>query len=289
MAREPSRYGSLVRYTLQTMLKTILTPLFKKLPDSQKKIVIYYYKLARYAGKNIRGAVLRRSLGSKKIGRLEDFEQRFDSQNGEDGMLAATFRKIGTTDKYCVEFGIHPDEGNSVYLAKHGWQCLWMDGKGDGARVKKEIITADNINALFEKYSVPEEFDLLSIDIDSNDYWVWKALGGYRPRVVVIEYNASVPPTESKTVAYDPALTWDGTNYFGASLLALQKLGAEKGWTLVATDTTGTNAFFIRNDLVAEHFEVRSTEDIYTPPAYGAIENGRHIGHPRSSRSMVSV
>ena len=101
------------------------------------------------------------------------------------------------------------------------------------SNIKKEKVDASNINFLLAKYSVPREFDLLSIDIDSNDYYVWKALEGYSPRIVVIEYNASFPPTESKTIKYDPNFVWDGTNYYGASLLALKKLGQSKGYILI--------------------------------------------------------
>ncbi|KAK3582500.1 hypothetical protein CHS0354_024047 [Potamilus streckersoni] len=164
-----------------------------------------------------------------------------------------------------------------------------MDGNGDGEIIKKEFITAENINSLFNKYNVPKEFDLLSIDIDSTDYWIWKAIEGYIPRVVIIEYNASFPPTESKVVKYDPNLLWDNSNYFGASLLAYEKLGKEKGYTLIACDKTGTNAFFIRSELIKNHFVVKPIGEVYRPPMYGEIINGAHIGHPPSSKSMMSV
>jgi hypothetical protein len=281
------------------MSKKFLLEAFSRLPGRLQGIIIYWYKLFRFLPRNIKAGVLTLLLGDRKITDLNAFEQRYYSQNGEDGILKILFRRIGTTNKHCVEFGISPrwglryrsraTEGNSVYLSKNGWKCLWMDGKGDGTRVKKEIITAENINTLFKKYDVPAEFDLLSIDIDSNDYWVWKAIEGYSPRIVVVEYNASVPPTESKSVAYDPLLQWDGTNYFGASLLAFQRLGAARGYTLLVCDESGTNAFFIRNDLLKDDFDVKDIRDIYKPPAYGHIVEGRHIGHPASTRSMMPV
>jgi hypothetical protein len=164
-----------------------------------------------------------------------------------------------------------------------------MDGNGNGNNIKKEYVTAENINQLFDKYNVPRKFDLLCIDIDSNDYWVWKAINGYFPRVVVTEYNASIPSTESKTVKYDPNMHYDGTDYFGASLLALMKLGKSKGYTLIGCDNTGTNAFFIRNDLIKNNFEIKNIEEIYKQPGYGKIVNGKHIGHPKSNKPMISV
>jgi hypothetical protein len=101
---------------------------------------------------------------------------------------------------------------------------------------------------------------------------------------VVIEYNASVQPTESRTIAYDPAFRWSGTDYFGASLLALAKLGQEKDYTLVGCDSSGTNAFFVDATL-ATHFIRHDVRTLYRPPAYG---DGR--GHPHDpSRTMMAV
>src|SRR5882724_12407449 len=214
----------------------------------------------------------------KPLADLTRFEQKVYSENGEDGMLWAIFRKIGTTNRFCVEFGAADGYAcNTGYLTgEHGWDFLRMDAcEGAPPDVKKEFVTAENINDLFRKYDVPQEFDLLSIDIDYNDYWVWKAITGYRPRVVVIEYNASVAPAESRAVEYDPDAHGDGTNYFGASLLAMSNLGREKGYALVGCNSTGVNAFFVREDLVKGNFDVRPLEALYRPPAYGQRVNGK--------------
>lgn len=154
--------------------------------------------------------------------------------------------------------------------------------------IKIEKVTEENIQQLFHKYNVPKNFDLLSIDIDYNDYWVWKAITDYVPRVVVIEYNSSIPPTESKVVPYDPNASWDGTNYFGASLLALRNLGLSKGYTLVGCESRGVNAFFCKRDLV-EGIKIKDIEYLYRPPKYGQIINGVHIGHPPSSKKMIEI
>ena len=154
--------------------------------------------------------------------------------------------------------------------------------------IKSEKVTAENIQNLFKKYSVPKIFDLLSIDIDYNDYWVWKAIEDYVPRVVIIEFNSSIPPDESRVVPYDPDSKWDGTNYFGASLLALKNLGLEKGYTLVGCDNNGVNAFFCKSDLISE-FKIKDFHDLYRPPQYGEIINGAHIGHPPSNKKMINI
>ena len=134
-----------------------------------------------------------------------------------------------------------------------------------------------------------KEFDLLSIDIDFNDYFVWKAIKDYNPRVVIIEYNSSIPPTESKVIKYEANRRWDHTNYFGASLLALTTLGKTKGYTLVACDNRGVNAFFIRDELILNQFEVKNVQDIYRAPKYGVKINGKYIGHPPSKESMIAI
>jgi hypothetical protein len=249
----------------------------------------YYNKLRRYFIKNLRSVFARTFMAKKMITDFNSFEQRFYSQNGEDGILRILFDKINTTNRFCVEFGIHSNEGNTIYLKKQNWNCLWMDGNGDGIRAKKEFITAQNINSLFAKYDVPNEFDLLSIDIDTNDYWVWDAIKDYSPRVVVIEYNSSVPPTESKSTSYDPAARWDGTDYFGASLLALKRLGDSKGYSLVTCDRSGVNAFFVRNDLVKDHFKIDAIEKVFRPPGFGKKVSGRRIGHPPGNRTLIQV
>ncbi len=214
---------------------------------------------------------MRKLVGSE----FEAHESRTFSQNGEDGVLAHIFDVLGTTTKFFVEFGVGADgrERNTRLLEEqHGWQGLLMDsGASDrSSHIRKEKITAENINDLFVKYDVPGAFDLLSIDIDGNDYWVWKAIGlRYRPRVLVMEYNASVPPPRSATIEYDPGFRWNGTDYFGASLTALERLSRRKGYALVYCERRGVNAFFVQRDLLSPSWE-RPVEEIYREPGYGA-------------------
>jgi len=242
-------------------------------------------------------------------------EKKIYSQNGEDGIIEFIFSRIGTTNKFFIEFGVGDGyQCNTRYLVqKKRWSGLMMDAgvyekeKKNlkkirnkayeffkqkiltfNPEIKKEVVTAENIQSLFKKYHIPTYFDLLSIDIDGNDYWVWKAITDYHPRVVVIEYNASYPPNQSKVVKYDPNRYWDGTNYFGASLLALVKLGTSKGYTLVGCENMGVNAFFCKNELIQE-ITVKNIQDLYKPPNYGKIVNGVHVGHQPSNKKMIEI
>ena len=191
---------------------------------------------------------------------LAGHELKVFSQNGEDGVLAEIFARIGTESRWFVEFGIVAGlEGNSVLLADvHGWQGLFMEGSDElhaqlaykyaGSQkviTRHALVTAENVDDLMDGAGVPESFDLLSIDVDGNDYWIWQAVSAHRPRVVVCEYNGSIDPTSPLTQPYAPDERWDGTEYFGASLAALTDLGRVKGYTLVHTDLTGTNGFFV--------------------------------------------
>lgn len=204
------------------------------------------------------------------------------SQNQEDGMIAEVFRRIGTASRSFIEFGIEDGlECNSTFLLLQGWSGAWIEGSADSAdcarrafasypvQVLNQIVTATNADALITELAGNQQLDFLSIDTDTLDYWLWQAIKTVKPRLVVIEYNATWPPSVRKTVANDPNMVWDGTNFMGASLGALEALGREKGYSLVGCSLAGVNAFFVRDDLVDDRFCAPFTaENHYEPPRY---------------------
>jgi hypothetical protein len=114
------------------------------------------------------------------------------------------------------------------------------------------FVTRENACELFSQAGIPQEFDLLSIDIDGNDYWVWEALAAhYRPRVVVIEINPAYPPPRRWVMEYNPTHAWRFDNYFGASLESMNALGKRLGYRLIGMESAGVNAFFVREDQLA--------------------------------------
>lgn len=221
---------------------------------------------------------------------LRNFEKKIFSQNGEDGIIEEIFDRIGTTNKCFVEFGVeNGKECNTRYLLeKKGWSGLWIDGSDANGRSARSyfknfnlkfltsFITAENIESLFQSENTPGEMDILSIDIDGNDFWVWKNITNYRPRLLVIEYNASYPPPTKWVMPYKSDHQFDGTRNFGASLLSLVELGKEKGYTLIVCDKNGVNAFFLRDDLVSDKFLIENTDYFYSAPKYGYF-----FGHPK--------
>lgn len=188
---------------------------------------------------------------------LSLYEKRFISQNGEDGVLQKIFDLIGTTNKYYVEFGAgqgHFCSNTKYFREKYGWNGLLLEGscqENPSINLHKEFITAENICDLFKKYNVPQEFDFISIDIDRNDFYVWKALSPYyKPRVVIIEFNSLFNSNEDKVIKYDSQAMWDASEYSGASILALFNLGRKLGYSLVHQESNAINLFFIRDDVI---------------------------------------
>lgn len=234
--------------------------------------------------------------------KLNRHEHQVYSQNGEDGIIEEILNRIGTTNRYFVEFGVGDGlENNTAYLLTQDWAGYWIDGNPQYVKyiqekfrwmvekksliVKRAIVTAAEIENIFREGSVPEEFDVLSIDIDGNDYWIWKAIQGYHPRVVVIEYNALYPAHLQWIQKYDAGRKWDSTSYFGVSLKSLELLGVKKGYKLVGCNFTGVNAFFVRKDLVGDKFhEPFTAENHYEPPRYYLK---RSVGQKRNFGEFV--
>lgn len=198
---------------------------------------------------------------------LNKYQTKTLSQWGQDGVLDKIFELIGTTNKYFVEFGSSGNDsgmGNTAQLRKKGFDGLLMDGSErpynqdvDGKKydVKIEFVSSSNINQLFAKYNVPEEFDFLSIDIDGQDFHVWNAINEkYKPRVVAIEMNYHIEPGLDKVMIKYDYYQWDCSQFCGASVTALKKLGNKKGYSLVATCMS--DAIFVRNDLLCKDNEM---------------------------------
>ncbi len=273
-------------------MNELLKKFYYILPANYREIIRKLFRRYSYFVGQIMFTVIFPLMQDRRIQDFNAFEQRMYSQNGEDGIIKIILYKIGVTNKFCVEFGVGDgEECNTRYLIeKEGWSYLHMDGNENlksFSDIKREFITAENINLLFEKYHVPKEFDLLSLDLDYNTYWVWKAIRGYMPRMIVIEYNSSINVDENKVVPYDPAGVWDETQYFGASLLALVNLGNLKGYTLVYCDKKGVNAFFVRKDLLGNHFQIKDIKDIYKPPMYGKKVDGKY-GHKPTNKTFIT-
>jgi len=227
--------------------------------------------------------------------RLLRYGAKAYSQNDEDGIIAEIFRRIGTSSRTFVEIGAGDGlENNTVALLLQGWRGAWIDSDtakvarakstlrsyiaAGELRIEQAFVTRENANAILQRNTPDAEPDLLAIDLDGNDYYVWDAVQAISPRVVVVEYNASWFPPMSLAVTYQERFQWKQNTYFGASLKALELLAERKGYHLVGCCFAGTNAFFVRADLRGSHFaEPYTAENHYEPPRYWMA---RTAGHP---------
>ena len=220
--------------------------------------------------------------------RLPRFGFKAYSQNEEDGIIQEIFRRIGTANKTFVEIGVSSGlESNTLYLLLQGWRGLWIEGspefvdltnqKFDFAlnngtlKVKHAWVQRENINPLIaERQEGSEDLDLLSLDIDGNDYHVLEAMDLLNARVVIVEYNPKYQPPVKWVMKYNPNHSYDGSSdYLGASLKSFEILLSAKGYKLVGCNLLGINAFFVRADLVKNHFlDDCSAENHYEPERF---------------------
>jgi len=199
---------------------------------------------------------------------VRDAGFRVYSQVDEDGILLYIFSLIGTRTKRCIELAFgSPYEANTTnLLCNWGWQGLLIEADEakvrhateyfsrhpdtwyDPPKVVSSWVTKENVNAILAEHDFTGEIDLLSLDVDGNDWWFWKELEVVRPRVVVVEYNNLWDSERAVTVPYQADAAYDPrepTLHLGASLLAFVKLGREKGYRLVGSNRFDYNAFFV--------------------------------------------
>lgn len=192
--------------------------------------------------------------------RLLDFARNVHSQTGEDGVLEKVLQVIGNQDRWCVEFGAWDGEhlSNTRHLiVNKGYHGVLIEADPERfenlqkncADLHRTTLlnrlvgfnASDGLDAILQHTGIPKDFDLLSIDIDGNDYHVWAGVSDYKPKVVCIEYNPTIPNE------IDFVQPPDLNVCQGASLAALCRLAAIKGYELVAV--TMLNAIFVRTDL----------------------------------------
>ncbi len=210
------------------------------------------------------------------------------SQFEEDGILLYIFSIVGTANKKVVEIcagdGIECMSANLIL--NHGWQALLMDGNAglvDRGRqfyakhpltylsppvFKHTWITAENVNVLVTESGFSGQIDLLSFDVDGNDYWILKALNAVEPRVIICETHGIVPPDLALTMPYTPDFDLSKQpagqrEFHSASLLAMKKLCAEKGYRFIGTNALGFNAIFMRNDIGQDYFPEISAPSVH--------------------------
>ena len=217
---------------------------------------------------------------------LSQYANNVTSQFGEDGIIAEIIKTIGDDiAKYCVEFGAW--DGNHLsntwsLMNDHGWGVCYIESdrrryldlkqrhsQNSKVTAIKALVTDSSVpntslSVLLRKAGVPERIGVVSIDIDGNDYHVWRDFQGFTVDVVVIEYNYTIPPD----VEY---VDEGGKAFMGSSALALVNLAKSKGYRLVAC--TIANCIFVRN----EHY-----------PKFNIADNSVEVLMPREGLTFVA-
>ena len=212
---------------------------------------------------------------SKQSTNIQDFEFKIFSQWGEDGIIQKLIQSIEIKNKTFIEFGVETfAEANCRFLMmKDNWAGHVIDGSKENINkirtshyfwkyqltARAAFITAENVNELLAESGFDRDIGILSIDIDGVDYWLLKALNYYKPRILILEYNAVFGGQRKISVPYDALFnrtTKHSSNlYFGASLAAMTELAVELGYRFVGTTSSGVNAFYVRGDLLCDVLE----------------------------------
>jgi len=227
--------------------------------------------------------------------RLLRHGRKIYSQSDEDGIIDEIFKRIGTESRRFIEIGAGDGlENNTLWLLRQGWSGTWVEGSpelgrqmstkfasviGNGRlKLITEFVTRESASRLAKAGSF-SDVDLFSLDIDGNDYHIMTAIETLNARVIVVEYNAKFPPPYRFAMKYDENSRWDLTDNFGASLAAWDELLQTKGYSLVGCNISGSNAFFVRTDLLNGKFcEPLTPENHYEPARYWLI-SGFVSGH----------
>jgi len=237
---------------------------------------------------------------------LNRFGAKYFSQTDEDGITLEIVKRLGMKDGIFAELGVGNGlENNTLILLASGWRGFWIGGQDlafdhtlnpQRFLFLKDWVSLDNILSLFKKglgNFGTTELDLLSLDLDGNDYYFVQELlkASIRPKIFILEYNAKFPPPIKWIISYNSIHRWDGTDYFGASLAAFCELLAQFSYTLLCCNAaTGANAFFVTNECAACFPEVpKRIEDIFVDCRYQLPLNWGLRSSPKTIERMLQT
>lgn len=218
------------------------------------------------------GLILTELHKQKRSNLLSDYEFKVFSQWGEDGILQFLTQNLNIKNRTFIEFGVEDFfESNCRFLMmKDGWEGFVIDGSPDNiARLKSSdffwryplharasFITRENVRALLDDSGFDKDPGILSVDIDGVDYFILEQLDTWRPSILIVEYNGIFGRDRAVSVPYRPDFQRTAMHhsnlYYGASLKAFHHLCAARDYALIGVNKIGSNAFFVRRDLVNE-------------------------------------
>lgn len=230
------------------------------------------------------GKLLSEKISCKKdINSLHDVEFKVFSQWGDDGIIQWLVNNIEIPNKCFIEFGVenYTESNTRFLLMNNNWSGLVMDGNPKNIDQIKEsyyywkheisaeavFIDKENINDLLFSAHFGKEIGMLHIDIDGNDYWIWKEINSVSPIIVILEYNSVFGVDRLITIPYSKNFRRSEAHYsylyYGASIRALCRLSSEKGYAFIGCNSAGNNAYFIRKDKLNDQVKEISVEKGY--------------------------
>ncbi|MEO6000724.1 MAG: hypothetical protein ABIN89_28005 [Chitinophagaceae bacterium] len=264
-----------IKHRVKNFIGSLITPPYHEQNNQVEQIQI---------SNNYR--LMKKSLTSSEMPAFRDVGFKVYSQFEEDGILLYIFSLIGTTNKRVVEIcagdGVQCMAANLII--NHGWDGLLFEGDKHTAEqgikffasnhstwlhppiFKHAWLTCDNVNQLITDNGFAGEIDLLSLDIDGNDYYIMDAIHAIKPRVIVCETQNVIPGDQALTIPYQPDFNRMENlhpDYMGVSLLAMKKLLDKKGYRLIGSHRFGFNVFFMLNEIGKDYFPEVSVESIH--------------------------
>lgn len=220
-----------------------------------------------------------------EITSLSEVEFKVFSQWGDDGIIQWLIHNLDIPNKTFIEFGVENyRESNTRFLMMNdNWSGMVIDGSALNIKqiveseyfwkyelfAKAAFIDKENINLLLSECKFNEEVGILHIDLDGNDYWIWKEITTIKPILVILEYNSVFGIEKSITIPYEKSFRRTEAHhsnlYFGASLRALHELSMQKGYAFIGCNSAGNNSYFVRKDRLNPKIKEISLEHGYVP------------------------
>jgi len=232
-----------------------------------------------------------------QIKSIKEFEKSVYSQNGEDGIIEYIIQSIYSTpyDKTYLEIGTESGvQCNTRYIREnYNWSGVLIDADYEDTSINlhKAYVNKENIIEILSSLNTPKKIELISIDIDSIDFYVLnEILKEYSGDILVCEYNVGLGPIEDKVVEYSPSLRWDGTNYYGGSLTSFTILCNLYGYSLIGTDSKGVNAFFVSNKMLeSSNLKINFINDVFELYSEGRFGPGPYGGQPANNTNKQFI
>lgn len=288
------------------MIKKFKHALKESLVSHRKIDLLHQRELNDYKHSKVNLGQIQANLNNQKvkINNLAEVEFQVFSQFGDDGIIQYLVNKLPLKNKTFIEFGVenYREANTRFLLVSNYWSGFVIDGSDENVqaikneniygyfdlRAKQSFITKENIDDILRESGFNKELAILSIDIDGNDYWVWKAITSFEPDIIICEYNCLFGFEDAITIEYDPSFVRGGKtpfSFYGTSLQAAYQLASESGYFFIGCNSAGNNAYFIHNKFSSvSPIKEKSIEAGYN---FSVFSESRRNGEPQRGMDKI--